>query len=148
MFSIQFLTPQPSPPLHLPLYTATVSAGFPSPADDYLERSLDLNEYLVEHPAATFLARAEGDSMVEAGIHSGDLLVVDRSLEPRDDDIVVAVVNGESTVKRLCYRGDQPFLVPANPSYATIALTDSFDVQIWGVVKFTIRHHRKPCSPW
>lgn len=142
MSDIQILTLLPSRAIVLPLYTATVSAGFPSPADDHLERSLDLNDYLVEHPAATFLARAQGDSMTGAGIYSGDILVVDRSLEPRANDIVVAVVSGEFTVKYLQFRGAWTILAPANPAYRSLDITDHTDAAIWGVVKFTIRHHR------
>jgi DNA polymerase V len=85
----------------IPLYASTVSAGFPSPADDYLELSLDLNQYLIKHPAATFYVRVKGDSMINAGIHDGDLLIVDKSMEPGNDDVVVCVINGEFTVKTL-----------------------------------------------
>src|SRR5471030_2397814 len=88
-----------------PLFAARVPAGFPSPADDYIERSLDLNEHLIRHPAATFFVRASGDSMT-GSIHSGDLLVVDRSLEAADGSVVIAVIDGELTVKRLRRRGD------------------------------------------
>jgi DNA polymerase V len=98
----------------LPLYSCPVSAGFPSPADDYLEGQLDLNQHLIKHPVATFFVRVAGDSMVGAGIHSGDLLIVDRSLEPSDGRVVIAIVNGELLVKRLrMIRGmvqKEPFL--------------------------------------
>jgi len=91
----------------IPLFAAGVPAGFPSPADDYIDRHLDLHEHLIEHPAATFYVRASGDSMVGAGIHDGDLLIVDRAVEPRDGHIVIAVVHGELTVKRLRRRRRQ-----------------------------------------
>src|SRR4030042_6039051 len=85
----------------LPLYISRIKAGFPSPADDYIEKELDLNEYLIKHPAATFFVRVEGNSMIDAGIHSGDILIVDKSLEAKNNKIVIAVVNGELTVKRI-----------------------------------------------
>ena len=92
----------------IPLYTCSVSAGFPSPADEYLEGKLDLNQHLIPHPLAIFFVRVSGNSMVGAGIYEGDLLIVDRSLEPRDGKVVIAVVNGELLVKRLRFRGKQP----------------------------------------
>ena len=91
--------------LALPLFSSTIAAGFPSPADDYLERDLDLNEYFVKHETATYYLRVSGDSMENAGIRHNDLLVVDKSLEARDGSIVVAVIDGELTVKRLRRRG-------------------------------------------
>src|SRR5215831_7665344 len=104
--------PQLSPPYACLLFLVPVSAGYPSPADDYLEGPLDLNEHLITHPTATFFVRVAGESMREAGIHSGDVLVVDRALTPRNGSIVIAVVNGELTVKRLAKRRGQLVLVP------------------------------------
>ena len=118
----------------LPLYAGGVSAGFPSPADDYLEGALDLNEHLVREPAATFFVRARGDSMVGAGIHDGDLLVVDRSEEARNDSVVIASINGELTVKRYVRRDGQVWLEPENPAYQAILLNEEDDVRTWGVV--------------
>lgn len=118
----------------LPLYAARVAAGFPSPADDYIEGKLDLNEHLVKHPAATFFVRVEGDSMIGAGIHSGDILVVDRSLKPRHGKIVIAVLDGELTVKRLEQRKGVLRLLPENNSYPIVEITDAMDFLIWGVV--------------
>lgn len=118
----------------IPLYTCPVSAGFPSPADEYLEGKLDLNHLLVPHPLATFFVRVSGDSMTGAGIHEGDLLIVDRSLEPRDGKVVIAVVNGELLVKRLKYHGKQPYLVAEHQDYPPLAVTEAMDFQIWGVV--------------
>src|SRR3989338_6758465 len=103
--------------LALPLYSSSVRAGFPSPADDYIEKHLDLNNYLIKHPAATFLVRAQGDSMLNAGIHDGDILVVDRSLEPGHGRIVIAALNGELTVKRLYRHQGEVKLVAENPEY-------------------------------
>ncbi len=118
----------------LPLYASGVSAGFPSPADDYLEGALDLNEHLVKEPAATFFVRARGDSMTGAGIHDGDLLVVDRSREARDGSVVIVSLNGELTVKRYVCRGEQVWLEPENPAYQGILLNEEDDVRTWGVV--------------
>lgn len=122
----------------IPLYSSSVRAGFPSPADDYIEQMLDLNEHLIKHPAATFLVRASGESMINAGIHSGDILVVDRSLEPAHGKIVIAALNGELTVKRLWREGGRVQLVPANPSFPTLDISDEYDVVIWGVVTSVI----------
>lgn len=120
--------------LDIPLYMASIAAGFPSPADDFLDRKLDLNEHLIRHPAATFFVRVQGNSMIQAGIHSGDVLIVDRSLEPVDKKIVVAVVNGELTVKRLRRKKDRTFLAAENPEYKDIDVTPEMDFDIWGVV--------------
>ena len=118
----------------LPLYASGVSAGFPSPADDYLEGVLDLNDHLVREPSATFFVRARGDSMIGAGIHDGDLLVVDRSLNVSDGKVVIVSVNGELTVKRLQKKGDKSWLVPENPYYPPIVLNQEDENHLWGVV--------------
>lgn len=122
------------PRIHLPLFGHRISAGFPSPADDYIEDRLDLNELLVRHTEATYFLRVKGDSMVGAGIHPGDLIVVDRSLEPKDGQVVVAEVNNELTVKRLRYVGGQPELHPENPGYAVIHFKEGQELRVWGVV--------------
>ena len=118
----------------VPLFACGVSAGFPSPADDYLEGSLDLNEHLIPRPAATFFARAKGDSMTGAGIHDGDLLVVDRGAEAKDGRVVIAAINGELTVKRLVRKNGKAWLEPENPAYQAITFNEGDDVRIWGVV--------------
>ncbi|MBT8763128.1 translesion error-prone DNA polymerase V autoproteolytic subunit [Desulfohalobiaceae bacterium Ax17] len=120
--------------LELPLYLSQIPAGFPSPADDYIDKNLDLNEFLIKHPAATFFVRAYGDSMRDAGIHSGDILIVDRALEPRNNSIVVAVVNGELTVKRLYQKENKLYLMPDNPRYKPLEITEDMDFEVWGVV--------------
>ncbi|MFP4315749.1 MAG: LexA family protein [Desulfovibrionales bacterium] len=120
--------------LERPLLLSGVPAGFPSPADDYIDKNLDLNEHLVKNPAATFFVRAYGDSMKDAGIHSGDILIVDRAEEPRANSIVVAVVNGELTVKRLRKKGETLFLVPENPEFTPVEVTPEMDFEVWGVV--------------
>ncbi len=128
------LIPDNSTTIDCPIYMATVEAGFPSPADDYIEGSLDLNRHLVKHPAATFFVRVSGDSMINAGIHPEDILIVDRSLEPADKKIVIAVIDGELTVKRLRYRGDRVFLEPENDDYQPIRITEDKAFEIWGVI--------------
>ena len=125
--------------LPLPLYTSRIAAGFPSPADDHLEAPLDLNAHLVKHPAATFVVRVDGDSMTGAGIYNGDLLVVDRSLDAKSGHIVVAVVNGEMTVKRLLIDRKRIRLVPENPVYKPIEIREGSDLVVWGVVAHVIR---------
>ncbi len=120
------------------LFAERVAAGFPSPADDYLEGQLDLNKHLIRHPAATFFVRVTGDSMIDAGIHSGDMLIVDRSLEPGDKKVVIAVVNGELTVKRLCRQKDRLMLMPENDKYEPIFIENEMDLEIWGVVTSAI----------
>lgn len=124
----------------VPLVASTVKAGFPSPADDYLETPLDLNEKLIHNPAATFIVRVSGDSMQGAGIFPGDFLVVDKSLEAHAGSIVVAVVNNEFTLKRLQYDASgQAMLVAENPAYAPITFHEGDEMSIWGVVKHVIR---------
>ena len=133
------LRPAPHPPpLALPLFAHSVRAGFPSPADDYVARTLDLNEHLIAHQEATFLLRAKGHSMSGAGIQDGDLLVVDRSLNPAHRAVVIAVVDGEFTVKRLDKRGGCVRLLPENPEFSPIEFKDGQELQIWGVVTSVI----------
>ena len=117
-----------------PMYSHSISAGFPSPADDYIEDRLDLNELLINNKAATFFLRVKGDSMVNAGIHHGDIIVVDRSVQPTHRAIVVAVVDGELTVKRLITRDSITELHAENTKYAPIRLQEGQELTIWGVV--------------
>jgi len=131
-------TPELSTPVSRPLYMTAIEAGFPSPADDYIEGRLDLNQHLIKHPAATFFVKVSGHSMVDAGIFPGDILIVDRSLEAVDKKIVIAVVNGELTVKRLRIRSGRPFLEPENDQYAPIEITPDMAFEIWGVVTSVI----------
>ena len=119
--------------LALPLAGERVAAGFPSPADDYVEVGIDLNEQLIRHPTSTFFLRVSGQSMINAGIHDGDLLVVDRSLEPRPGRVVVAVLDGAFTLKRLARHRGRLRLEAANPDYPALELHRCGDVQIWGV---------------
>lgn len=124
--------------MRLPLFIVPVKAGFPSPAEDYLEQNLDLNEYLIKHPAATFFVRVDGDSMKGAGIHRGDILIVDRALEPTNGKIVIAVINGEFTVKRIRIQKEKILLEPENPQYLPIQVHPESDFEVWGVVTFVI----------
>jgi DNA polymerase V len=119
--------------LSLPLAGERVAAGFPSPADDYVEVGIDLNDQLIRHPTSTFFLRVSGESMLGAGIHDGDLLVVDRSLDPRPGRVVVAVLDGEFTLKRLAQHHGRLRLEAANPAYPPLELHRCGDVQIWGV---------------
>ncbi|PKO70915.1 MAG: hypothetical protein CVU20_09265 [Betaproteobacteria bacterium HGW-Betaproteobacteria-14] len=134
-------TPQP-PRATRPLFLSRVPAGFPSPAEDYVECSLDLNEHLIEHREATFFVRVKGQSMTGAGISDGDLLVVDRSLEAGDGDIVVAVVDGELTIKRLSRRGSHVRLLAEHPGFAPIEFKDGQELTVWGVVTSIVRRLR------
>lgn len=138
------LSPWPNPPvIKRPLFGHKVRAGFPSPADDYVEALLDLNEHLIEHQEATFFVQATGDSMIGAGIRDGSLLVVDRALEPKHGDIVIAVVDGELTVKRLEKRRGRIRLVAENPAYAPIEFKDGQELTIWGVVTSVIQRLKR-----
>lgn len=128
--------------LNLPLFASRVQAGFPSPADDYLEASLDLNQHLIQHPAATFFVRASGESMINAGIHNNDILVVDRSLEPKHGDIIIAALNSELTVKRLHVSHKKVILKPENPDYPVIEITEEMEFLIWGVVTSVIHQYK------
>ncbi len=119
-------------------YLSSLSTGFPSPADDYLEKKLDLNEYLISNPAATFFLRAEGKSMIKAGIHPEDLLIVDRSLEPGHGKVVVATVNGDFFVRRLMSQTGKVWLVAEDPGYQPVMITSSTDSDIWGVVIYVL----------
>ncbi len=123
--------------IDLPLYASPVEAGFPSPADDYLETVLDINDYLVQRPAATFMVRVQGDSMREAGILDGSILVVDSSIEPQNGMIVLAIVDNEFTVKRLVKVKNSWILRPENPGYSEIEVTT--DTEIRGVVTASIQ---------
>ncbi|MCK5830238.1 MAG: translesion error-prone DNA polymerase V autoproteolytic subunit [Methylococcales bacterium] len=133
IMSISFPSESPNSRL-IPLFSGKVAAGFPSPADDYIEKTLDLNDLLIQRPAATFFVRAEGESMLGAGIHPNDILVVDRSIEPIVGKIVICALNGELTVKRLNNIGDEIILGAENPAYSDIVVKKDIELVIWGVV--------------
>lgn len=124
--------------LSLPIAMTSVPAGFPSPADDYMDKKLDLNEYLIQHPAATFFVRVKGESMIQAGIHSGDILIVDRAIEPDDGKVVIAAIDGELTVKRILKRDGKLYLAAENPDYNLIEVSPEQSFMIWGVVTYVI----------
>ena len=127
----------------LNLVSSSVPAGFPSPAEDYVEGKLDLTALLVQHPGATFYVRVQGESMLGDGIHDKDILVVDRSLEARQGDVVIAALHGEFTVKRLMFRLGQPWLVPSHPAHQAVQITADMDSLIWGVVTSVIHQFRR-----
>ena len=116
-----------------------ISAGFPSPAMDFIDLSIDLNRHLIKHPSATFYGRVKGESMKDAGINDGDLLVIDKSIDPVDGKIAVCFVDGEFTLKRIRTDNDGVWLVPANENYQPIHVTEENDLRIWGVVTHVIK---------
>lgn len=125
-------------PAARPLYLSRVEAGFPSPADDYVETTLDLNETLIDNEASTFFVRVSGHSMTDVGIHDGDTLVVDRSIEPTDGDVIVAALDGELTVKRYRVRSGQPLLMPESKEHDPIPVEPGQSFVVWGVVTRSI----------
>ncbi|MDQ2753396.1 MAG: translesion error-prone DNA polymerase V autoproteolytic subunit [Bacteroidota bacterium] len=126
------------PTIIVPFALSPVHAGFPSPADDYMERDLDLNALLIRHKDATFYVRVAGDSMEGVGIFEGDVLVIDKAEIPAHNTVVIAMINGEFTVKRLYQKGSEVYLVPANPKYRAIRITEAMQFQVWGVVTYCI----------
>ncbi|MBT3383919.1 MAG: translesion error-prone DNA polymerase V autoproteolytic subunit [Prolixibacteraceae bacterium] len=127
--------------IDLPFIEANISAGFPSPAEDYLEARIDLNKELIINKSATFYARVKGESMNLAGISDGDLLIIDKSKTPVSGSIVVCLIDGEFTLKRLEKQGNIFYLMPENPDYKPIKIKPENDVTIWGVVTYTIKKH-------
>lgn len=127
----------------IPLFSEPVEAGFPSPADDYIDCTIDLNEHLIKNPPATFMVRVRGSSMLDAGIQSGDLLIIDKSLDAADGDIVIAAVDGQFTVKRFRRRGTSLKLLAANPKQPEIVIGTDTEVEIWGVVIHVIHSPRR-----
>lgn len=123
---------------------AGVRAGFPSPAQDYITESIDLNRTLIKHPASTFYAKVVGDSMCGEGITEGDILIIDRSIDAEHGDLAVCCLDGEFTLKRLCLnRGDRIYLMPSNRKYRPIEVTEDNDFMVWGVVTYTIKANRR-----
>ncbi|WP_421902391.1 LexA family protein [Maridesulfovibrio sp.] len=134
----EILSPKAASKIELPLLLSEVIAGFPSPADDYIDRKMDLNEQLISNKAATFLVRAYGDSMIDANIKEGDILVVDRSMDAHNNSIIIAIFNGELTVKRLKQKEGRLFLIPENPDYPLLEITEETSFEVWGVVTYII----------
>lgn len=125
--------------LELPLVSAGISAGFPSPAMDFIDVSIDLNKHLIKHPASTFYGRVKGVSMKDAGIYDGDLLIIDKSLSPKNNQIAVCYVDGDFTIKRISVNDGSCWLIPENKDYKPIKITEDNDFQIWGVVTHVIK---------
>lgn len=136
-----YIIPESALDLQIPYYES-VSAGFPSPAEDYLEHHLDLNDYLIKHPESTFFVKVEGYSMMEAGILPEDILIVDRSIYPKHDDIIIGVLDGDFTVKRLIYNGKNVILKAENKNYSNIEITRESNFVIWGVVTNVIHQFK------
>lgn len=136
--NLKFYIPEVKQGDPLPLFSSAVKAGFPSPTDDHIEGTLDLNELMIKHPAATFFLKAEGESMKNAGILPGDILVVDRALSPENGKIVVAVLNGEFTLKRIKMEKKRLYLIAENPQFPPLEITPEYDFQVWGVVTYII----------
>lgn len=129
--------------LLLPYANEGIRAGFPSPAQDYMEQAIDLNKEIVKHPASTFFGRVVGNSMIGDGIEEGDILVIDKSLELIDNDLAVCFIDGEFTVKRVRLELDAAWLVPSNPDYPSIKVTADNDFIVWGIVTYTIKKNRR-----
>lgn len=136
--SVEVYAIDTSRPLTLPLFESHIPAGFPSPADDSMELKLDLNKHLIKHPSTTFYARVKGHSMQNAGVNDSDILIVDRTIEPRENDIVVCILDGEFTVKRVHREEDVIFLQAAHEDYQPIQVKESDRLEIWGVVTYVI----------
>ena len=129
--------------LLIPLATETISAGFPSPAEDYIELGIDLNKYLIKNPISTFFLRVSGSSMNNAGIYNNDLLIIDRSINPKPGHIVVALLDGEFTLKRLIKKQDNYYLRADKENYPAINLYEYIDIQIWGIATYSIHALQK-----
>ena len=127
--------------LKFPLLSDSISAGFPSPADDYTEENIDLNEYLISNPFSTFFLRVKGDSMINAGIKDKDLIIVDKSLTAKLGNIIIAMIDGEFTIKRLSIKNNELYLKAENNNYPDFRFKNHIDVQIWGVVIYSIHRY-------
>lgn len=137
--SIQFFKTDVSSYLKLPFIANGISAGFPSPADDFLDINIDLNKYLIKNPTTTFYGRVSGNSMIDAGINDGDLLIIDKSLEPKNNKIAVCFIDGDFTVKRIQIEKDIIWLIAENKEYKPIKVTKDNDFVIWGIVTNVIK---------
>lgn len=137
--SLELFNPDLSEPQTIPFSENGVAAGFPSPAEDFMDLSLDLNKELVKNPAATFYARVRGTSMIDEGINNGDILIIDKSVEPHDGALAVCFIDGDFTLKRFKDMGDHGLLVPANKEFKPIVVNKDNDFQIWGVVRYIIK---------
>jgi len=136
---LEFFIPDASVPLELPLLIPPVSAGFPSPAEDYTDNVIDLNKELIRNPYATFFAKVKGFSMKDAGIEPGDILVIDKSLEPANGKIAVCFIDGEFVLKRIKIGKDGVWLMPANDNYLPLKITEENNFHVWGIVTYVIK---------
>lgn len=127
----------------LPYADQGIKAGFPSPAQDYISQAIDLNKELIRHPSTTFYGRVSGDSMKDAGLSDGDILVIDKSLEPKTGDIAVCYIDGEFTIKYIRIETDVIWLIPANEVYEPIKVTAENDFLIWGIVTYSIKNYNR-----
>ena len=141
--SLEIIQSDSTSHIQLPYADQGIQAGFPSPAQDYIAESIDLNNEIVKHPAATFYGHVSGDSMIDEGIEDGDLLVIDRSLEPENGDLAVCCVDGEFTLKRIKIEPDRVWLIPSNETFDPIMVTPENEFTIWGVVTYTIKRKRR-----
>ena len=137
--SIQLFSASTDTHVDIPYANEGIHAGFPSPAQDFLDSTIDLNKELIKNPSATFFGRVSGDSMKDLGIHDGDLLVIDKSLEPLDGKIAVCFIDGEFTIKQIQRDADSCWLMPANPKYKPIRVTEQNDFLVWGIVVHVIK---------
>ena len=127
--------------IKIPLLSDSISAGFPSPADDYTEENIDLNEYLISNPFSTFFLRVKGDSMINSGIKDKDLIIVDKSLTAKPGNIIIAMIDGEFTIKRLYIKNNELYLRAENHNYPDFSFKNYIDIQIWGVVIYSIHSY-------
>ncbi|MBQ0116292.1 MAG: translesion error-prone DNA polymerase V autoproteolytic subunit [Flavobacterium sp.] len=141
--TLEFYIVDASTSWDIPYYEGGIKAGFPSPADDFIELTIDLNRALIKHKDSTFFARVSGNSMINAGINDGDLLVIDKSLEPQTNDIAICQIDGEFTCKRIVIEKDVVWLVPENEDYQPIKVTPDNELMIWGIVVHTIKSFRR-----
>jgi DNA polymerase V len=141
--SLEFFTANTESSLSLPIAEGGIAAGFPSPAQDYVDLKIDLNKELIANPSSTFYARVKGSSMIDAGISDGDILVIDKSLEPRDGDTAVCYIDGEFTLKYIRIEESGIYLIPANPAFKPIRVTQENHFCIWGVVTYSIKNHKR-----
>lgn len=142
--NIDFYSANTSSELALPLVDGGIVAGFPSPAQDYIDLKIDLNKELIANPSSTFYGRVKGTSMQDAGIMDGDILVIDKSLEPQDGDTAVCFLDGEFTLKYIKIEVDAVYLIPANSKFQPIKVTEENNFCIWGVVTYSIKSHKNP----
>lgn len=141
--NVEIVNVDSSSALDIKLIEGGISAGFPSPAQDYLEHSIDLNKELIRNPSSTFLGRVKGDSMKDAGIENGDILVIDKSLQAQNGDTAVCYIDGEFTLKIIRIEADGVYLIPANEAYKPIKVTEDNNFVIWGIVSYSIKNHQR-----